>query len=256
MRGRLEVVAIDPQCRQQQIGGEMRGKRVRQAKPGRQHRAEMARTQNPQGHIGAGRRHGDDALAGRRGREIALQFQHILGEAVRGVGRAAHGTHRRLIRAGRTPQAQIYAAGKQAFQRAELLGDDVGRMVRQHDAPCPHPDRACATSDIRDDNGRCRTCDPLHVVMLRDPDALVAPLLGVRGKIPRVVQSMAGVGAFGDADEFEEAEGGHGGVLRMGGFAERSSAKISVCSENFFGFVFCNCIRFCCFQRIPGRCSR
>src|SRR5690606_36462052 len=96
--------------------------------------AEEAGSQNPERHIRARSRHRLNPLARTRGCEKRLQFQDIL-RKILGIGRiAAQGAKRQLVRARRTAETKIDAAWKQGLQRAELLGDDMRSMVRQHDA--------------------------------------------------------------------------------------------------------------------------
>ena len=90
-------------------------------------------------------------------------------------------------------------------------------MVRQHDAPCPDPDRPCATGDVRDDDGRCRTRDPLHIVMLRDPEALVAPLLGVGGEIAPLMNQALGELQRNAPAGFQQGQGGRVADLQQQG---------------------------------------
>src|SRR5690606_3936897 len=129
---------------------------------------------------------------------------------VRCVGRTAHGAHGDLVCAWRSAEPQVDPPRIEPLERSELLGDDVGRVVRQHDAAGTDPDGARAVGDMADDDRRGGAGDPFHVVVLGDPYAAVAPLLGVDGKVPRVVQRRLGVRILGYADEFEDGEGSHG----------------------------------------------
>ena len=51
---------------------------------------------------------------------------------------------------------------------------------------------------------------PGHVVMLRHPDAAIAPGLGMNRDIAGVVERAARIGVFGDADEIEDGQCRHG----------------------------------------------
>ena len=103
----------------------------------------------------AGARHGLDPLARLQRPEQRLQLQHVLRERV-GVGRvAAQRAQGELVRARRPAEAEIDAARIERFERAELLGDDQRRVVRQHDAARADPDRPGAARDVADhDRGR------------------------------------------------------------------------------------------------------
>ena len=86
--------------------------------------------------VGAG--HGldarDDGLAG----QVAGQLADVLGEALGGVAVAAQGAAQGVhVGAGGTADAQVDAVRVELGQRAELLGDDIRSVVRQH-----HPARA------------------------------------------------------------------------------------------------------------------
>ena len=51
---------------------------------------------------------------------------------------------------------------------------------------------------------RCRRAgDARHVVMLRHPDAAVAPFLGVSREIASIVERAARIGVLRDAHKFE-----------------------------------------------------
>jgi hypothetical protein len=57
---------------------------------------------------------------------------------------------------------------------------------------------------------RCRsTRDARHVVVLRHPDAAIAPSLGMNRNIAGVVERAARIGVFGDADEIENRQCRH-----------------------------------------------
>src|SRR5690606_10596809 len=124
-------------------------------------------------------------------------------------------------------EPEIDTARIQPRQRAELLGDDIGRVVRQHDAPGADPDRLRAARYMGDDDRCGGAGDALHVVMFCHPDALVAPLLGMGSKVPCIVECCSGVRVLGDADQFENGKGGHCSALPA---AERSMASITSCS--------------------------
>ena len=62
--------------------------------------------------------------------------------------------------------------------------------------------------------------DPRHAVMLGEPEAAVAPALGMLRKVEGVPERRGGIAAFGHRGEVEDGEGDHGGDLG-GGQAER-----------------------------------
>ena len=126
-----------------------------------------------------------------------------------GFRRAAQSAQRELIGPGCAAQPKIDATWKQPFQRPELLGNDVGRMVGEHDAARADTDGFRSRRDMTD-HDRCRGArDARHVVMLRHPDAAIAPGLGMDRNIAGVVERAARIGFFGDADEIENRQCGH-----------------------------------------------
>jgi hypothetical protein len=116
---------------------------------------------------------------------------------------------RELIRAWRTAEPEIDTAGKEPRQRSELLGDDVGRMVRKHDAACPDPNGRRPLGDVSKHHGCRGAGNAGHVMMLRHPDTLITQFLGVSGEVASVVERAARIGLLRDANELENGQGGH-----------------------------------------------
>src|SRR3954447_8313720 len=96
---------------------------------------------------------------------------------------APEGLRRCLVRTRRATECEIDAARVERLQRAELLGDDERRMVREHDAARSDPNRLRSGTDVRDDHGRCRARDAPDRMVLGDPEAAVAPGFRVPGKV-------------------------------------------------------------------------
>src|SRR5580704_15635357 len=191
------------------IGREMRRESIREPQFGSQHRAEMARSEDIERHFGSRRRDRLDALIRNGRRQERLELHNVLGKGLRGLRRATQGVQRELIRAWRTAEPEIDTAGKEPLQRSELLGDDVGRMVRKHDAACPDPNGRRPLGDVSK-HDRCRGAgNASHVVMLGHPDAPVAQFLGVSGEVASVVERAASVSLLRDANELEDGQGGH-----------------------------------------------
>ena len=149
------------------------------------------------------------SLAGRCRRKIGLQLQNVLRKALGSLRPAPQRAQGKLIGARGAAKPEVDPARKQARQGAELLGDDIGGVVRQHDPARPDPDRVRSRGDVGDHDRSRGAGDARHVVMLRHPDAAIAPLLGMGGEVARVVERGAGVGAFGDAGEVEDGQGRH-----------------------------------------------
>src|SRR5207244_3946812 len=127
--GRFEAAAIGLQRRNEQFGCEMGGEGVGKPEFGRQHRAKIARSQNPQWHFRSRGRYSPDALIWTGWSQEGLHLKHILREVFGGFRRAAQGAQRELVGPGRAAQPKVNTAWKQLRQRPELLGDNVGRMV-------------------------------------------------------------------------------------------------------------------------------
>ena len=153
-----------------------------------------------------------------------LQLQDIVGEVLGRLGRAAQRLKREPIRARRPPEPEVDAARKQARQRAELLGDHQGRMVRQHDAAGPDPDGFRSGRDMGDDNGCRGAGDARHIVMFGDPEPPIVPPLGVGGEIAGIVERTACIRAFGDTDKVEYRQRRHPMLLglRLEGTAHKA----------------------------------
>ena len=140
--------------------------------------------------------------------EIVLQLQHVFGKAVGAGGEiAAQGARRQRVRAGRAAQTQIDASGKKRCQRAELLGDDQRRVIRQHDAAGADANGFGAAGDVCDDDGRGGAGDARHVVVLGEPVTVVAPSLGVLREVERVAQGVGSGCALRNRREVEDGEG-------------------------------------------------
>ena len=201
--GGLEPAAVNLKRGNQMIGREMRSEGIRQPQFGRQHRAEMARSEDIERHFRSGRRDRLDALIRSGRRQECLQFHDVLRKGVGGLRRTPQGVQRELIGARRAAEPEIDPAGKKPRQCSELLGDDVGRMVRKHDASRADPNGLRSFGDMGK-HDRCRGAgDARHIVMLRHPDALIAPCLGVSGKVARIVERAASVGVLRDANKLE-----------------------------------------------------
>ena len=117
------------------------------------------------------------------------QLDDIIGEGV-GVTRegASQGAGCGLIGPGSATEAEIDTSGIQARQGAELLRDDERGVVGQHDPARADADTARRLCHMADDQGRCRTCNARHVVVLGEPVAAIAEMFGMdlpaRGCVP------------------------------------------------------------------------
>ena len=79
-------------------------------------------------------------------------------------------------------------------------------MVWKHDTTGADANAFCSCCDMTNHNRGCGARDARHVVMLRHPNAAVAPGLGVNCDITRVVERAPRVGILGDADQIEDGQ--------------------------------------------------
>jgi hypothetical protein len=110
----------------------------------------------------------------------------------------------RQVAARRAAEAEVDAAGIDGGERPELLGDLVGRVVRQHDPAGADADRPGRPGDVADQDRGRGGGDAGHVVVLGHPVAVVAPLLGVPGEVDGVGDRLARVAALGHRGEVED----------------------------------------------------
>ena len=106
--------------------------------------------------------------------------------------------------------------GIERLERAELLGDHQRRVVRQHDAAGADADRARAAGDVPDHHRGRRAGDAGHVVVLGEPEAPVAPALGVLREVERVAERLGRRPALDDRREIEDRKWGQSCVRHFG----------------------------------------
>jgi hypothetical protein len=97
----------------------------------------------------------------------------------------------------------------QRRERAELLGDDERRVVREHHAAGADADGARAGGHVGDHHRRRRARHAGHVVVLGEPVAAEAEPLGVAREVERVAERLGGVAAGADGGEVEDGERDH-----------------------------------------------
>ncbi len=158
------------------------------------------------GTLEPGARHGDDLLS-RHGRpEVRHQLGHVLREHLGRGGVAAEGTEGDLVGAWSPADAQVDPAREERGQGAELLGDDQGRVVGQHDAAGADPDGRGPPGDVGDDHRGGGAGDAGHAVVLGEPEAVEAPALGVLSQVERAAKGPRSSAALGDRSEIENGE--------------------------------------------------
>ncbi|MNN41607.1 hypothetical protein D3C81_1557360 [compost metagenome] len=169
--------------------------------------------------------HGDHFLIISARAEVARQLFDIIGEVVSAAGAlAAQGAGGHLVGARCAAQAQVDAAWVEAGQGAELLGDHQRRVVGQHHTTGADPDGRGAARQVADQHRGRGTGNAIHVVVLSDPEAVIAEAFCVLRQVQRVTQRLGrpAVGAHGHQVEggyFQVTQLRHGS-LRKGGWPE------------------------------------
>ena len=169
LRRGLERLAVDLQRREQVVGREVRGERVRQPEERRQLRAEQCSSRGSRA-APARRRpapHGSAGPAARaRGTPAAPD---VLRERLGGRRIAPQRPLRAAVGARRPAQAEVDAARIQRLERPELLGDHHRRVVGQHDAARADADRRGAAGQVADDDRGRRARDARACCGARPP---------------------------------------------------------------------------------------
>jgi hypothetical protein len=208
--GGLEELAIQAK-RIEHIGRrEVRSEGEWQAEMRGELRAIQAGAEQPDGNVQPGAGIGADFFAGIGHVEIVLEFEDVFGKALGGGGEiAAKRTSGEWIGARSAAESEIDAAGEKRGERAELFNNDQRRMIGKHDAAGADADCFCAAGDVRDDDGSGGAGDAGHVVVLGEPEAVVAPGFGVLREIERVAEGVGGGGALWDGGEVQDGERDH-----------------------------------------------
>ena len=153
--------------------------------------------------IGVHRREGmavDQRLVVHPGDEVAHVGGKMLGPLVgRGVEREGGAP----VRARRAAEPEIDAARRQGVEHAEHLGHFERRVVRQHDAGAADPDALGGGGDRGDHDLRRGADDGRMVVVLGDPEAVVAQRLAVLGEGNGVADRLI-LRTAGDGDRLIE----------------------------------------------------
>ena len=85
-----------------------------------------------------------------------------------------------------------------------------GRVVGQHDPARAHSNGGGPAGDMSDEDGGRRACDSGHIVVLREPVAVIPPALRVLREVERVAKCLGGRPAFDDGREIEHRKWNHG----------------------------------------------
>ncbi|MPN03759.1 hypothetical protein SDC9_150993 [bioreactor metagenome] len=142
------------------------------------------------------------------GQEPGLEFDDILRKGIGTVDAdvATQGACGALIGAGGTAQAEIDAAGVEGLECAELLCNHQRCVIGQHDAAGTDPDGGCGGCNVTNDHRSGCAGDTRHVVMLGQPVAVIAKVLGVTGEITGVAQRDGRCAALRNGCEVEYRE--------------------------------------------------
>ena len=89
---------------------------------------------------------------------------------------------------GCAAEAQVDAARKERFERAELFCNDQWRMIGQHDAARAHTDFRGCICDVADQHGSRRACHAANIMVFSQPKSLVAQGFRMLRQGARVVE--------------------------------------------------------------------
>jgi len=82
-------------------------------------------------------------------------------------------------------------------------------MIRQHDAAGANADRLGSPSHIANYDRSGGAGNAGHIVMFREPDALVAPRFRVLRQIKRIAQGFGSGSTLGNRRQIENGKGNH-----------------------------------------------
>jgi hypothetical protein len=145
-------------------------------------------------------------LTGRWRIEQCDQLGNVIRESICSSVTAPERARRDLVRARRAAEPEIDAAGEERFECAELLGNEEGSVVRQHNTARADADRRCLCGDVRDDDCRRRTRDARYSVVFGDPEAVVAQSFSMAREIGGIAKCLRGRTALNDRGEIENRE--------------------------------------------------
>ena len=207
--GRPEPRAVEIEGGQELCGCEVRREGVREPKHAGELSAEEAGAENPQRHVRPRSRNRVDGLRWPRFAEQRLELEDVLREGVGTGGRTPQCEKGALVGARGSAEPEVDPAGIQGGERAELLGDHERRMVGQHDPTRADPDRRRPRGHVRDHDRRCGARDTRHVVVLREPVAVVSPAFSVTSKVEGILQRIGRGAALDDRREVEDRDRKH-----------------------------------------------
>ncbi len=123
------------------------------------------------------------------------------------VGLAAQCGRGARIGARCPSQPEVHPSRVQRFERGDVLGHDEWRMVGQHDAARADVDPGGEGRQVGHQDRRCRRGDRGHVVVLRDPEALVVERVGELRDRGGRGQGIGAGATFGDDGQVQHRQG-------------------------------------------------
>ncbi|MNL31902.1 hypothetical protein D3C87_1537180 [compost metagenome] len=128
-----------------------------------------------------------------------LQFddvlRKVLGTGIHVASKRAGGAH---VGAGSAAEAEIDTAGQQRFQCTELFSNHERRMVWQHHTARAEMQRRGIGGKIANQHRRCGAGNAHHIMVFRQPVAMIAALFRETGKIQRVREGVLCRRTFGN----------------------------------------------------------
>ena len=105
----------------------------------------------------------------------------------------------------------------QGFQRGELLRDDEGGVVGQHDAARAHSHGGGGGGQMLNENGGGGARDGRDGVVFGDPKPVIPETFRLDGEHRRLAQSLRGRRTARDGREVEYRKGDHVRIYLKGG---------------------------------------
>src|SRR5205823_14131975 len=162
-------------------------------------RSEGARPKDPNRYVQPRAGNGLYRLSGLSRLEIAHQLNDLARKAfLIPEERAPDGTGSDLIRSRRPSKSQINAPRVKRGEGAELLGDQEGGMVWQHNAASTYPNAGGSGGNVRERHRSRRTRYAWQIVVLGHPVPPVSESLDMACEVERVAQRLTSIAALGD----------------------------------------------------------
>jgi len=190
------------------LRSEVRRKGEGQSELGSEASAEVAGAEERDGNVAVLTGMSFDSLMGQLGTEIGAKLGKEFGEVVSSLSKVAtESAHGVEVAAGSAAEAEVDTAGIEGFKCSELLGYDERGVVGEHDSAAADADGAGRRGDVSDEDGGCGAGKAIDGVVFGEPEAAVAPLLGMACEVDGAGDGggwrLAGV----HADQVEDGDG-------------------------------------------------